>query len=102
MTASLQVLYPISADTNFDYAYYVETHIPMVDQYMGAHIASSLVTKGVAGGPDTPAGFYAVASFTFADQDAMNAAMSSAGPVMEDIPNFTNVKPQILIGEVLA
>ena len=31
----------------------------------------------------------------------MNDAMSKAGPVLADLPNFTNVKPQMLIGEVI-
>ena len=101
MSASLQVIYPISTDTHFDYDYYVATHLPLVDQHMGPHIDQSLVTKGLAGGPDTPPGFYAVASFTFANMDALNAAMAAAGPVLADLPNFTNAKPQMLIGEAI-
>lgn len=68
---------------------------------MGAHITSTLVAKGLAGAPDIAAPYHMVASMIFADQDAMNAAMGAAGPVMADIPNFTNVKPGTLIGEVI-
>jgi len=32
----------------------------------------------------------------------MNAAMKNGAPVVGDIPNFTNVQPQMLIGEVVA
>jgi len=102
MAVSVQVIYPISDDTNFDYDYYLDTHMKLVGEHMGAHIQSTLVTKGIAGGPDTPPGIYAIASMVFADQGAMDTAMRSAGPVMADIANFTNVQPQVLVGEVVA
>jgi len=102
MTASLQVIYPIGADTHFDHDYYLATHIPLVGEHMGAFIQNTLVTKGLAGGPDVPPGSYAVATMTFADGDALNAALGAAGPVLADIPKFTNVQPQMLIGEVIA
>lgn len=100
MSVSLQVLYPIKDGTSFDYDYYFKTHMDVVGQHMGPHIESTLVTKGVADGPDTPPSIYAIATIVFSDQDAMAAAMAVSGPVLADIPNFTNVQPQMLIGEV--
>jgi uncharacterized protein (TIGR02118 family) len=102
MSVSLQVLYPVSDGSRFDLDYYLNSHMPLVDEYMGAQIERVLVTKGLAGGPDVPPGFHAVATIVFHDQDAMNAAMAGSKPVLEDIPNFTNVTPQMLIGEVIA
>lgn len=102
MTLSLQVIYPAEGDTTFDMDYYLGTHMPMVDAHMGTNIQQVLVTRGVAGGPDTPPGFHAIATMTFADQEALDAAMAAAGPVIDDISNFTNAKPQMLIGEVIA
>jgi len=102
MAVSLQVLYPISDGTTFDYDYYTSTHFDLVGDHMGDHLESMLVTKGLAGGPDVPPGFHAVASLVFKDQDALNAAMGAAQPVLADIANFTNVQPQMLIGEVLS
>jgi uncharacterized protein (TIGR02118 family) len=101
MSISLQVLYPVTEDTYFDYDYYLATHMPLVSTHMGPHVSQTLVTKGRAGGPDTPAGFYAIATLVFADQVAMDAAMANAGTVLEDIANFTDTAPQMLIGEVL-
>ncbi|MEP4196560.1 MAG: EthD family reductase [Aliishimia sp.] len=101
MALSLQVIYPISDDTHFDMDYYLGTHMGLVDTHMGAHIGSTLVTKGLAGGPDAPPGIYAIASMMFTDQAAMDAALGASAPVMGDIPNFTDVQPQILIGEVV-
>ncbi len=101
MPVSLQVMYPITDETHFDMDYYLSTHTDLVNEHMGGHMTSRLVTKGLAGGPDTPPGLYAVASFVFADQDALSAAMAAAGPVLADIPEFTNTQPQMLIGEVI-
>ncbi len=102
MAVSLQVIYPISDGTTFDFDYYTSTHFDLVGEHMGPHIDSMLVTKGLAGGPDTPPGIHAIASIVFKDQDAMNAALAAADPVLADIPNFTNVQPQMLIGEVIS
>ncbi len=66
------------------------------------HISDTVVTKGLAGGPDTPPAFHAVATMVFVDQGAMDAALGAAGPVLADIPNFTNAAPQMLIGQTYA
>ncbi|AAV93633.1 EthD family reductase [Ruegeria pomeroyi] len=101
MPVSLQVAYPTRDDTTFDYDYYLTTHMGLVAEHMGPHIQNTVVTKGLAGGPDTPPPFHAIATIVFADQNAMNAAMKASGPVVSDIPNFYNSAPQMLIGEVV-
>lgn len=100
MSLSLQVIYPVSDGTNFDYDYYFSSHLPLVEGAIGEHVESSIVTKGIAGGPGVPAGFYAIATLVFSDQAAMDAAMANIGVAVSDIPNFTNTEPAILIGEV--
>ncbi len=101
MAVSLQVLYPISEGSTFDYDYYAKTHLGLVEQHLGPFLEMVLVTKGHAGGPDTPPAFYAIATMTFADQAAFDGAMGATGPVLADIPNYTNCTPQMLIGEVI-
>jgi len=73
----------------------------IVGNAIGPHIEKVVVTKGLTGGPDTPAGYHAIATITFADQPAMDAAMAAIGPAVADIPNFYNGQPQMLIGEVI-
>ncbi|MCP3971605.1 MAG: EthD family reductase [Rhodobacteraceae bacterium] len=102
MASSLQVIYPVADGTTFDYEYYLSKHMEIVGACMGPHIESTLVTKGLAGGPDAPPGYYAVATILCKDQDAMTAMLAAAGPALADIPNFTNVQPHMLIGEVVA
>ena len=100
MSVSLQVLYSTANDTTFDHTYYTSTHLPIVAEHMGPHFESSVIVKGLAGGPDTPAGFHTIATMVFKDQAALDAAMAAAGPALEDIPNFYSGAPQMLIGEV--
>lgn len=102
MAVTLQVLYPIADGTHFDDAYYASTHMALVQEHMGSHIQNTVVTKGLAGGPDLPPAFHATATIVFADQAALDAALAVAGPVLADIPNFTNVAPQMLIGQTYA
>ncbi|WP_417207818.1 EthD family reductase [Antarctobacter sp.] len=101
MSASLQVLYPATDGTHFDYEYYINTHLKMVGEVWGPHMKSALATKGLAGGPDTPPGFHAIATLVFKDGDAMQEAMGKAAPLLDDIPKFTNTTPQMLVGEVI-
>jgi len=101
MAVSVQVLYPVGEDTTFDYDYYLSQHMAIVGDAIGEHIESTLVTKGLAGGPGAPAGYHAIATIVFSNQSAMDAALANMGPALEDIPNFTNTQPQILIGEVV-
>ncbi len=101
MSVSLQVIYPITDETTFDHDYYLSTHMALVGEHMGEHVESTVVTKGLAGGPDTPPSIHAVATIVFEDQAAMQAAMAKSGPVLADIPNFYNAQPTVLIGEVV-
>jgi uncharacterized protein (TIGR02118 family) len=102
MAVTLQVLYPITEGSTFDDAYYTSTHLPLVDTYMGAHMQSMTASKGLAGGPDAPPAFHVVATLVFPDMEALQAALGGAGPVLADIPKFTNAAPTMLIGEVMA
>lgn len=101
MSASVQVLYPATDGTHFDHDYYVNTHLKMVNEIWGPHLHTSLVIKGLAGGPDTPPGFHAIATLVFKDGGAMKEAMGKAAPLLDDIPKFTNATPQMLVGEVI-
>ena len=98
MSVTLQVIYPNTEGSNFDFGYYMGAHMGIVGECIGEHIQSTLVTQGIAGGPDTPPGYHAIASIVFADQSAMDAAMGKLGPVLEDVPIYTNCQPQMLIG----
>ncbi|MEM7439637.1 MAG: EthD family reductase [Pseudomonadota bacterium] len=102
MPVSMQVAYPKTADSTFDKDYYLSTHMALVGEHMGAHIQSTVVTQGFAGGaPGSDAPFHVIATIIFADQAAMDAAMANGGPVVGDIPNFYNAQPVMMVGEVI-
>lgn len=100
MTKTLQVAYPVVDGTSFDYDYYFDTHMALVGEHMGSFIEDAFATRGASGGPGTPPPFYAIATLRFADEAALQGALAASGPVMADIPKFTDTQPQILIGEV--
>lgn len=102
MPSSLQVLYPTDGGATFDHDYYADKHLGMVDSLVGAHVSSTVITKGLAGGPDIPSGYHVVATLIFADQNALDAAMAAIGPAVADIANFFSGQPQMVIGEVIA
>jgi uncharacterized protein (TIGR02118 family) len=101
MAVSMQVLYPVGDNTTFDHDYYTKNHMEIVGNTMGPHISSVVITKGIAGGPDTPPGYHAIATIICDDQAALDAMLAASGPAMADIPNFTNIQPQLLVGEVI-
>jgi uncharacterized protein (TIGR02118 family) len=101
MSITLTVMYPAAGGTTFDHDYYAGTHMPLVGQHFGPHMVSAVASKGLAGGPDTPPGFHALATMTFDDMAKLDAAMAAGGPVLTDIPNYFSGEPMMLIGETI-
>ena len=71
---------------------------------LGSKLVSSDSDKGLGGGaPGSPAPFIAVGHLVFNSiEDFQGAFGQHAGELMGDIPNFTNVEPQIQISEINA
>ncbi|MBM7068321.1 EthD family reductase [Actibacterium sp. 188UL27-1] len=102
MVATIQAVYPVKDGVTFDFDYYMAAHIPLVRQHFEPHgLTEVAVSKGLAGGPDTPPGYFAIATMRFADMAQLEAAIGAAAPVLADIPEFTNGQPDLLIGEEL-
>lgn len=102
MSLSLQVMYPIKEDTHFDFDYYANKHMPIVGEALGQYVDQVIASKGIAGGPDVPPPFYMVATIIFENQEKLDAALANIGVAVEDIPNFTNSEPVMLISEVVS
>lgn len=90
----ITILYPRTDDSTFDMDYYTSSHMPMFAEVLGE------ACKGW-GAATVPAGKYAAIGWaTVTTADAFNAAMAEHGAkVMGDIPNYTNVQPELLVGE---
>ena len=101
MAATLQVLYPANDGSKFNFDYYSATHLPLVDEHFGKFLEGASVSKGLAGKPDATPAYHAIATLTFKDMETLQAAMAAAGPVVADIPNFTDSVAQMVVGEVI-
>ena len=101
MTISLQIAYSTENGTTFNYEYYMENHMELIGRVMGLHRENVQVTNGLSGGQDTSAPFHAVATILCEDQAVLEASLALAGPAFEDVRNYYDGQPAVLIGEVL-
>jgi len=97
----LNVFYPNSPDAQFNMVYYLDIHMPLVQERLGANCKGYSVQSGLSGGaPGQPATFLTIASVNVASLDDYGKAMALHGAeIMGDVPNFTNIKPSIQISE---
>ena len=97
MAIRFSVLYPSGDDINFDHDYYANKHVPLAVKTWGLDGSAASIDKGVSGP------YVAAVHFTFADNDAMNAALGSpgTGDVMADVANYTNAQPVTQISEIV-
>ncbi|HEV8474954.1 MAG TPA: EthD family reductase [Methylomirabilota bacterium] len=101
----VSVMYPSGEGKKFDYDYYVSKHMALVKQRLGgAGLIRLEVDKGVAGGaPGAPAPFACVGQLYFGSVAEFQQAMKPHGKeLMADIPNFTNITPQMQISEIIS
>jgi uncharacterized protein (TIGR02118 family) len=98
----VSVLYPASDTAKFDIDYYCKSHMPMVQEKLGAVCRSVAVEQGLAGGAAGAPPTYVAMGHLYFDTVAefQDALAPHAGEIMGDIPNFTNVQPVIQISEV--
>ena len=98
----VSVLYPNTAGCRFDMNYYLNQHVPMVQQKLGPACKRMAVEEGIAGGaPGAPAIYVAMGHLYFDSTDAFQTAFAPhAQAILADIPNYTNVQPTIQISEV--
>ena len=98
----VSVLYPNGPASRFDMAYYLSSHIPMVQKKLGSALKGTAVEGGVSGTqPDSPPAFIAMGHLLF---DTVESFQRAFGPhaeeIVGDVPNYTNTQPLIQISEV--
>ncbi len=99
----VSVLYPSGEGKHFDIDYYANKHVPIVAGLLGDAIIGATVEKGLGGAaPGEHAPFEAMGNLYF---ESMESFQNSFGPnspeIMADLPNFTNIEPQLQISEVV-
>ena len=98
----LSVFYPNEEGKKFDMDYYLNNHIPMIQEKLGEALKGGAVEQGLGGAaPGSPATYVAMSHLLF---DSVDEFQSSFGPhaeaIMADIPNYTDIQPTIQISEV--
>lgn len=98
----VSVLYPNTEGKTFDMDYYLNKHMPMVQQKLGEALKDVAVEEGLGGAePGSPATYVAMGHLYF---DSVEAFQAAFGPhvkeIMGDIPNYTEIQPVIQVSDV--
>ena len=99
------VLFPKTSASHFDMDYYLSKHVPMTKsklQSLGIPVEAE-VDEGLGSiTPGEPAPYAAIGFLFFEKMEHLQQGLATHGAeIMGDIPNFTNVQPQIQIGQVV-
>ena len=99
----VSILYPNDAGSNFDHAYYRDSHMPMVKARLGDACLRYGIDRCLGGAaPGSPAPYHAIGELYFNRVEDFGAAMAPHGKeIMGDIPNYTSVSPVLMVSEVV-
>lgn len=100
----LTILYPQTADSRFDLAYYLDTHIPLVkERLMPLGLLAVDLQQGLSGAtPDAPPTYAMITGLVFDSAEQLGAVMGTHGAeLLGDIPNFTDAQPLSQVTRVL-
>ena len=99
----VSVFYPQTEGARFDHDYYARKHISFVREKLEPFgMVRAEVDRGVAGGPGKPALFVAAGHLIFETLDQFQQAFTSVGDeIMADIPNYTDIEPQVQVSEMV-
>jgi uncharacterized protein (TIGR02118 family) len=98
----VSVMYPNEGD--FDMDYYMNTHIPLVHKLLDSFgLVRTEVDKGIGTAkPGAPAPYVTVAHLIFDSLENMQKGLQAHDPdLAADVPNFTKIKPQFQISEMM-
>jgi len=101
----VSVMYANKDGGKFDYDYYTKKHKALVRERLGSlGLLRTEVDKGLAGGaPGQAAPYICTGHLYWNSLDDFQKGMKAHGQeLMGDVPNFTNLTPQMQISEILA
>jgi uncharacterized protein (TIGR02118 family) len=97
----LNIVYPKTEDAQFDWDYYLNTHMPMSIRLQGMALRSVTIGKGLEGIEAAPVAYVALTTMLYDSVDAfMEAFMPRAEILQGDMKNYTNIQPVIQFSEV--
>ena len=98
------VLYPNKPDAKFDHDYYATRHMKMVTEKLTPMgLIKGEIDKGIGGASaGSPPPYVATGYMLFNSiEDFQKALGAHNDEFMADVPNYTNIEPQIQISEVV-
>jgi len=98
----VSVMYPQKDGARFDMGYYLDTHMKLVKDRLGAACKSMSVEEGLSGAaPDTSPAYVCMGHMLF---DSVDEFQQAFGPhveeIMGDIPNYTDIEPIVQISDI--
>ena len=100
----VSVMYPNQEEARFDFEYYCDTHMKLVEENLKAFgLVKTGVDKGISGGGEDPAPYICIGHLYFETREGYDNGIAETGSILRgDIPNFTDITPIRQISEVLA
>jgi uncharacterized protein (TIGR02118 family) len=101
----ISAMYPATPGATFDHDYYRDTHVPMVLERLKPFGCDRIeIDRGIAGGAPGEGPVYSAIGHIFVDSlDGFASGMKEHGSEIQgDVPNFSSIKPQVQISEVVA
>jgi uncharacterized protein (TIGR02118 family) len=98
----ISVFYPHTAGAAFDMDYYVNRHMPMVREKLGAACKGVAVEQGLSGGaPGSRPPYVAMGHILLESAQAIETALAPHLPTfLADVPNYTTIEPVMQVSEV--
>ena len=101
----VSVMYPTTDDGQFDMEYYKTTHANLIkERFNDPGFIRFEIDQGFGGAkPGSPPPYTVVGHLVFADKPAFQQLMGAhAREINADVPNFTNIRPEVQISEIVA
>ena len=102
MTATITFQYPADPGSSFDWDYFLNHHIPLVETALDARDLNRIkVALGLSGAaPGEPPAYQAIVIIDFESITAFHRRWRHEHHrIMGDIVNFTNTRPQVQLSE---
>ena len=100
----VSVLYPNEEGKKFDMDYYTGKHMPLTHSRLDSMgLLRTEVERGISSAdPSAPAPFVAIGVLYFNTVEEVHEVFKTHGrEVVGDIPNYTDISPQIQISEIV-
>ena len=96
-------MYSRREGARFDHDYYRDSHLPMLQDKLGASLVRYTIDRGVAGAaPGSPPSFVAMCHLYFESVHTFQQSFAPhARAIMGDVPNYTDLEPVMQVSDVV-